>query len=170
MKAYELRQFGLEDLALVERDISPAGGLEVLVKFHAASLNYRDLMFAKGLYSPKAKLPAVLFRMARGTRCGWRKCDTLEIGRPCLPDFHAGLARRRGFGRKTPDGPRWRRVGWSAARVRRGRKRKYDADIRHRIAAAACSTPPQSVGTHWSLRTLARHLGVGVAVVQPACP
>jgi putative transposase len=48
----------------------------------------------------------------------------------------------------------------------RGRKRKYDAAIRHRIAATACSTPPESVGTHWSVRTLARHLGVGVAVVQ----
>jgi transposase len=48
----------------------------------------------------------------------------------------------------------------------RGRKRKYDADIRHRIVATACSTPPASVGTHWSVRTLARHLGVGVRVVQ----
>ena len=48
----------------------------------------------------------------------------------------------------------------------RGRKRKYDAAIRHRIAATACRTPPESVGTHGSVRTLARHLGVGVAVVQ----
>ena len=48
----------------------------------------------------------------------------------------------------------------------RGRRRKYAADIRHRIAATACSTPPESVGTHWSIRSLARHLGVGVAVVQ----
>jgi len=48
----------------------------------------------------------------------------------------------------------------------RGRRRKYDADIRHRIAATACSTPPASVGTHWSVRTLARHLGVGVRIVQ----
>jgi putative transposase len=48
----------------------------------------------------------------------------------------------------------------------RGRKRKYDAEIRHRIAATACTTPPAAVGTQWSIRTLARHLGVGVAVVQ----
>lgn len=48
----------------------------------------------------------------------------------------------------------------------RGRKRKYDADVRHRIAATACRTPPASVGTHWSVRTLARHLRVGVGVVQ----
>ncbi len=48
----------------------------------------------------------------------------------------------------------------------RGRKRKYDAAIRHRIAATACSTPPKTVGTHWSVRTLAQHLGVGAAIVQ----
>jgi NADPH:quinone reductase-like Zn-dependent oxidoreductase len=66
MKAYELRQFGLENLALVERDIPQVGGHEVLVKFHAASLNYRDLMFAKGVYNPKAKLPAVPFSDGAG--------------------------------------------------------------------------------------------------------
>jgi NADPH:quinone reductase-like Zn-dependent oxidoreductase len=66
MKAYELQQFGLENLALVERDVPPAAGHEVLVKFHAASLNYRDLMFAKGLYNPKAKLPAVPFSDGAG--------------------------------------------------------------------------------------------------------
>jgi putative transposase len=48
----------------------------------------------------------------------------------------------------------------------RGRKRKYDAAVRHRIAAAACSEPPQSIGTHWSVRTLAKHLGVGTSVVH----
>ncbi len=48
----------------------------------------------------------------------------------------------------------------------RGRKRRYDPATRHRIAATAGSTPLASVGTHWSVRTLARHLGVGVGVVQ----
>jgi len=48
----------------------------------------------------------------------------------------------------------------------RGRKPKYDVALRHRIAATACTTPPESVGTHWSVRTLARYLGVGVAVVR----
>ena len=48
----------------------------------------------------------------------------------------------------------------------RGRKRTYDAEIRHRIAATACSEPPASVGTHWSVRTLSRYLGVGVSVVH----
>jgi putative transposase len=48
----------------------------------------------------------------------------------------------------------------------RGRKRKYDAAVRHRIAATACSQPPASIGTQWSVRTLAQHLGVGTSVVQ----
>jgi transposase len=58
------------------------------------------------------------------------------------------------------------RMGGLVDQPGRGRKRKYDAAMRHRIAATACSTPPESVGTHWSLRTLARHLGVGASVVQ----
>ena len=59
MKAYEYRQFGLENLTLVERDEPRAGPYEVVVKLHAAALNYRDLMFAKGVYNPRARLPAV---------------------------------------------------------------------------------------------------------------
>jgi NADPH:quinone reductase-like Zn-dependent oxidoreductase len=59
MKAYEYRKFGLENLLMVERDRPRAAAQEVVVKFHAASLNYRDLLFAKGLYNPKARLPAV---------------------------------------------------------------------------------------------------------------
>jgi NADPH:quinone reductase-like Zn-dependent oxidoreductase len=66
MKAYEVRQFGVENLALVERSEPQPAEKEVVVKFHAASLNYRDLMFVTGLYNPKAKLPAVPFSDASG--------------------------------------------------------------------------------------------------------
>lgn len=59
MKSYEYAKLGLENLALVERDVPEPKASEVLVKFHAASLNYRDLLFAWGLYNPKPKLPAV---------------------------------------------------------------------------------------------------------------
>ena len=48
----------------------------------------------------------------------------------------------------------------------RGRKRQHDAVIRHRIAATACRTPPESVGSHWSVRSLAKHLEVSAALVQ----
>jgi NADPH:quinone reductase-like Zn-dependent oxidoreductase len=66
MKAYEARQFGIEELALVARDEPKAAAGEVVVKFHAASLNYRDLMFVKGTYNPRAKLPAVPFSDGAG--------------------------------------------------------------------------------------------------------
>jgi NADPH:quinone reductase-like Zn-dependent oxidoreductase len=59
MKAYELTQFGLENLVLVEREKPRPGPNEVVVRFHAASLNFRDLMFVKGVYNPRAKLPAI---------------------------------------------------------------------------------------------------------------
>ncbi|MCC6492820.1 MAG: NAD(P)-dependent alcohol dehydrogenase [Pirellulales bacterium] len=59
MKAFELAQFGLDQLKLVEREPPRPGPREVVVKLRAASLNYRDLMFCRGVYNPKAKLPAV---------------------------------------------------------------------------------------------------------------
>ena len=59
MNTFELSKFGLEDLKLLERPAPTAGPGEVAVRFHAASLNYRDWMFAKGVYNPHAKLPAV---------------------------------------------------------------------------------------------------------------
>jgi NADPH:quinone reductase-like Zn-dependent oxidoreductase len=37
-----------------------------LVKFHAVSLNYRDLMFVRGVYNPKARLPAIPFSDGSG--------------------------------------------------------------------------------------------------------
>lgn len=66
MKAYEVQTFGIDELALVERpDPQPAAG-EVLVRFHAASINYRDLMVVNGTYNPKMKLPAVPFSDGAG--------------------------------------------------------------------------------------------------------
>lgn len=66
MNAYEVKQFGIENLSLVERDEPQPAANEVVVKFHAASLNYRDLLFVKGIYHPKARLPAVPFSDGAG--------------------------------------------------------------------------------------------------------
>jgi NADPH:quinone reductase-like Zn-dependent oxidoreductase len=59
MKAYEFRAFGFENLHLADRDHPQAGPGEVIVRMHAASLNFRDLLFARGLYNPRAQFPAV---------------------------------------------------------------------------------------------------------------
>jgi NADPH:quinone reductase-like Zn-dependent oxidoreductase len=66
MKVYEIQQFGIENLVLVERAEPQPTTNEVVVKFHAVSLNYRDLMFVKGVYNPKARLPAVPFSDGSG--------------------------------------------------------------------------------------------------------
>ncbi|MGH9946811.1 MAG: zinc-dependent alcohol dehydrogenase family protein [Pyrinomonadaceae bacterium] len=58
MKAFEIQEFGIDKLSAVERDMPKLATDEILVKFHAASLNYRDVMIASGTYNPRMKLPA----------------------------------------------------------------------------------------------------------------
>ncbi len=59
MKAFEYRQFGLENLTMVEREEPRPGPHEVVVRFRAASLNYRDILFARGVYNPHPNFPAI---------------------------------------------------------------------------------------------------------------
>lgn len=59
MKTYEINEFGIENLTLTERETPEPQETEVLVKFHAASLNYRDLMMVNGWYNPNLKRPRV---------------------------------------------------------------------------------------------------------------
>ena len=59
MKAFEIQQFGIDNLALVDRDIPRPGFGEVLVKLRAASLNYRDYMAVQGVYNPKMRRPMI---------------------------------------------------------------------------------------------------------------
>jgi NADPH:quinone reductase-like Zn-dependent oxidoreductase len=59
MKAWRIPSFGIDNLSLDElADPQPAYG-EVLVKVHAVSLNYRDLMVVKGLYNPRLRFPRI---------------------------------------------------------------------------------------------------------------
>ncbi len=66
MKAFEIRQFGIDNLALADHEKPEPKVNEVLVKFHAAALNYRDFMVVTGTYNPKMKLPAVPFSDGAG--------------------------------------------------------------------------------------------------------
>lgn len=59
MKAYEIREFGIDNLAIAEHEDPQPEPHEVLVKLRAASLNYRDVMVVSGTYNPRMKLPAV---------------------------------------------------------------------------------------------------------------
>jgi NADPH:quinone reductase-like Zn-dependent oxidoreductase len=51
--------FGIENLQVIDRPEPTPGPGQVLLKMKAWSLNYRDLLVAKGLYNPKLKLPFV---------------------------------------------------------------------------------------------------------------
>lgn len=59
MRVWQIPSFGIDSLEFVERPTPQPGRGEVLIKIHAASLNYRDLMMVKGLYNPKLKLPRI---------------------------------------------------------------------------------------------------------------
>jgi NADPH:quinone reductase-like Zn-dependent oxidoreductase len=60
MNLYEIRETkGIDSLIRIERDVpKPAAG-EVLIRIHAVSLNYRDLLIAKGQYARGLKLPLI---------------------------------------------------------------------------------------------------------------
>jgi NADPH:quinone reductase-like Zn-dependent oxidoreductase len=59
MHVWQISSFGVDSLEFVERPTPLPGPGEVLVRVHAISINYRDLLMAKGLYNPKLKLPRI---------------------------------------------------------------------------------------------------------------
>jgi NADPH:quinone reductase-like Zn-dependent oxidoreductase len=59
MRAFEIQEFGIDNLKLVERDAGKPGPFHVLVRLKAASLNFRDLMVAEGSYNPRLKRPMI---------------------------------------------------------------------------------------------------------------
>jgi len=59
MHAYPIRQFGVEYLELAELPMLQIAPGKVLIRVHAVSLNYRDLMVVNGLYNPKMAFPRI---------------------------------------------------------------------------------------------------------------
>jgi NADPH:quinone reductase-like Zn-dependent oxidoreductase len=59
MKCFEVQEFGIDKLALVDRQTPRPGPGEILVRLTAASLNYRDYMLVQGTYNPKLQRPMV---------------------------------------------------------------------------------------------------------------
>jgi NADPH:quinone reductase-like Zn-dependent oxidoreductase len=66
MRAYEITEFGIDNLKLAEQPTPEPRVDEVLVKFHAASLNFRDVMVVSGTYNPRMRLPAIPFSDGAG--------------------------------------------------------------------------------------------------------
>ncbi len=91
MKAYEIQEFGIDKLESVEREKPAPKDTEVLVRFHAASLNYRDLMMIKGWYNPKLKTPLVPLSDGAGevVEVG-EKVTKFKVGDRVMPIFMQG--------------------------------------------------------------------------------
>jgi NADPH:quinone reductase-like Zn-dependent oxidoreductase len=74
MQLYRLPQHtGFDDLTLMEADVPKPGSGQVLVRMHAASLNFRDLSVATGKYM-MSKLPPNLVPLSDGAG------EVIEIG------------------------------------------------------------------------------------------
>jgi NADPH:quinone reductase-like Zn-dependent oxidoreductase len=91
MKAYEIQKFGIDNLALVERgDLKPPEN-GVVIKVHAAALNYRDLRMIEGTYNPKLKMPIVPFSDGAGEVVEFgRKVTRWHKGDRVMPAFMQG--------------------------------------------------------------------------------
>lgn len=59
MKLWRIATFGIENLEQVEVPIPVIGANQVLIRVHAVSLNFRDLLMVKGHYNPKLALPRI---------------------------------------------------------------------------------------------------------------
>lgn len=59
MFAYPVTRFGVEHLQPVDLPTPEIGPRKVLIRVHAVSLNYRDLLIVKGLYNPNMALPRI---------------------------------------------------------------------------------------------------------------
>jgi NADPH:quinone reductase-like Zn-dependent oxidoreductase len=59
MRVWQISSFGVDSLEFAERPNPQPSPGEVLVRVHAISINYRDLLMVKGLYNPKLKLPRI---------------------------------------------------------------------------------------------------------------
>ncbi|UUZ90056.1 NAD(P)-dependent alcohol dehydrogenase [Paenibacillus sp. P25] len=59
MKAFEIRQFGLDYFAAVERPVPAPGPGEVLIRMRAFALNYKDIGIVEGKLYPNLKWPLI---------------------------------------------------------------------------------------------------------------
>jgi NADPH:quinone reductase-like Zn-dependent oxidoreductase len=59
MKAYEITGAGIDTLKIAERPVPKPGPHQALVRVHATSLNYRDLVTAKNAAALQVKLPRI---------------------------------------------------------------------------------------------------------------
>jgi NADPH:quinone reductase-like Zn-dependent oxidoreductase len=59
VQQWQISEFGIDSLALVEKEQGAPSAGQVLVRVRAISLNFRDLMTVKGDYNPRLAMPRV---------------------------------------------------------------------------------------------------------------
>jgi NADPH:quinone reductase-like Zn-dependent oxidoreductase len=96
MKAWRISSFGIDNLEAFEAPIPAPGNNQVVIKVHAASLNYRDLMMVKGFYNPKMALPRI--------PCSDGAGEIVEVGAG-VTDFKPGDRVAGIFMQRWIDGP-----------------------------------------------------------------
>jgi NADPH:quinone reductase-like Zn-dependent oxidoreductase len=96
MKTWRISSFGIDNLEAFESPIPKPNPGQVVVKVHAASLNYRDLMMVKGFYNPKMALPRI--------PCSDGAGEIFEVGEG-VTDFKPGDCVAGIFMQRWLDGP-----------------------------------------------------------------
>ncbi|HEX6277544.1 MAG TPA: NAD(P)-dependent alcohol dehydrogenase [Polyangiaceae bacterium] len=96
MRVVRLTKFGLDGLALEEATDPAPGAGEVLLRVRAVSLNYRDVLIARGQYDSRYKLPLV--------PCSDAACEVVAVG-DGVTDVRAGERVSPIFSRGWHDGP-----------------------------------------------------------------
>ena len=66
MRAWEVQEFGIDNLVLAGKPDPRPADREVLIRMRAWSLNFRDLMIVRGEYNPKLRRPMVVLSDGAG--------------------------------------------------------------------------------------------------------
>lgn len=89
MRAVEVQDgWGLDHVQIVDREVPSPGPGEVLVRLHAASINFRDWLMLQGRYNPRQRLPLVLGSDGAGVveECG-QGVTRFAAGDRVIPHF-----------------------------------------------------------------------------------
>lgn len=166
MKAYEIRQFGIDNLSIADHEKPAPKVGEVLIKFQAASLNYRDFMVVSGTYNPRIKLPAVPFSDGAGEVAAVGEGVTKwKAGDRVMPIFAQGW-----FDGETSEEKR--RTSLGAGAQWDGVLREYGAfsqesvvRIPEYLSYEEAATLPCAALTAWNALTVSGRLKAGETVV-----
>ena len=166
MKVYEVQEFGIDNLTLVERDTPKPTANEVLVRIHATALNYRDLMVVNGTYNPRMKRPAIPFSDAAGEVVAVGEAVTKwKVGARVMPIFaqrwHEGDSSEEKRRTALGAGPQWNGV-----------LREYAAfsensvvDIPEHLSYREAATLPCAALTAWNALVVSGKLKAGDTVL-----